>query len=76
MRLSLRQQITRVSGSARVDGKDVPLEDARLRGERLTFKLAIGGKPYEFTGTVKDQAIEGSVDGGGAKAAWSATAAK
>ena len=76
VRLNLKQQITRISGSARVGGKDVPLEDARLRGERLTFKLAIGGKPYDFTGIVKGQAIEGSVDGGGSKAAWSAAATK
>ncbi len=76
VRFSLKQQITRISGSARVGGKDVPLEDARLRGERLTFKLAIGGKPYDFTGIVKGQAIEGSVDGGGSKAAWSAAATK
>lgn len=76
VRFSLKQQITRISGSARVGGKDVPLEDARLRGERLTFKLAIGGKPYDFTGIVKGQAIEGSVDGGSSKAAWSAAATK
>ena len=70
--LSLSQQITRISGSARVGGKDLPLEEARMRGERLTFKLALGGKSYDFTGTVKGQSIEGSVEGGGTKAAWSA----
>jgi len=72
VRLNLRQQITRVSGSARVGGNDVLLEDAKLRGERFTFKLALGGKTYDFTGTVKGQTIEGSVEGGGTKAAWSA----
>ena len=72
VRLNLRQQITRVSGSARVGGKDVLLEEAKLRGERFTFKLAVGGKTYDFAGTVKGQTIEGSVEGGGTKAAWSA----
>jgi SAM-dependent methyltransferase len=76
VRISLRQQITRVSGSARVDGKDVPLEDARLRGERLTFKLAMGGRTYDFAGIVKGRSIEGSVEGGDTKAAWSAAQAK
>jgi tRNA/tmRNA/rRNA uracil-C5-methylase (TrmA/RlmC/RlmD family) len=76
VRISLRQQITRVSGSARVGGKDVPLEDARLRGERLTFKLAMGGRTYDFAGTVKGRSIEGSIEGGDTKAAWSATQAK
>jgi len=74
--LSLTQQITRVSGSARLGGKDVLLEEAKLRGERFTFKLALGGKTYDFTGTVKGQSIEGTVDGGGTKAAWSAAPAK
>lgn len=72
VRLNLRQQITRVSGSARIGGKEVLLEEAKLRGERFSFKLALGGKTYEFTGTVKGSAIEGSVEGGGEKASWSA----
>ena len=77
VRLNLRQQITRISGTARVAGKDVPLDEAKLRGERFTFKLALGGKTYDFTGTVKGQSIEGTVDGGGAMAAaWSAAPAK
>ena len=76
VRLSMRQQITRISGSARVGGKDVVLEEAKLRGERLTFRLPLGGKTYEFTGTVKGQAIDGTVEGGDGKAAWSAASAK
>jgi hypothetical protein len=74
VRLTLRQQITRVSGSARIGGKDLQLDEARLRGERLTFKLQLGGKLHEFTGTVKGNAIEGTFsEPGGGKAAWSAT---
>jgi hypothetical protein len=69
--LSLRQQLTRVSGSARLDGRDVPLEDARLRGDRLSFKLA--GRRGAFSGQVKGRTIEGVVDTGGSKAPWSAT---
>jgi len=77
VRLNLKQQITRVAGSARIGGKEVLLEEAKLRGERFTFKLALGGKTYDFTGTVKGSAIEGTIDGGGLKAvAWSAAQAK
>ena len=77
VRMNLKQQITRVSGSARVGGREVLLEEARLRGERFSFKLALGGKTYDFTGSIKGGAIEGTVEGGGAKAAaWSAAAAK
>ena len=66
--LSLRQQLTRVSGSLRLDGKDVPLEDVKLRGDRLTFKVA--GRKGEYSGQIKGKAIEGTLDG---KTAWSAT---
>ena len=77
VRMNLKQQITRISGTARVAGKDVPLDEAKLRGERFTFKLALGGKTYDFTGTIKGQSIEGTVDGGGVTAAaWSAAPAK
>jgi hypothetical protein len=74
VRLTLKQQITRISGTARIGGKELPLEDARMRGERLSFKLALGGKTYEFTGTLKGAAIDGELaETGGGKAAWSAT---
>jgi hypothetical protein len=69
--LSLRQQLTRVSGSARLDGRDVPLEDIRLRGDKLTFKLA--GRRGAFSGQVKGKTIEGVVETGASKAPWSAT---
>lgn len=74
VRLALKQQITRVSGAARIGGKDVLLEEGRLRGERFTFKLALNGKTWDFNGTVKGSAMEGTVAdiGGGTKAAWSA----
>ena len=66
--LSLKQQLTRVSGTLRLDGKEVALEEPRLRGDKLTFKLP--GRKGEFSGTVKDGAIEGMLDG---KTPWSAT---
>ena len=39
VRLTLKQQITRVAGSARIGGKDVLLEEAKLRGERFPWVL-------------------------------------
>ena len=66
--LLLKQQLTRVSGSARLDGRDIPLEDVRLRGDRISFKLA--GRKGEFTGQVKGKSIEGMLDG---RTPWSAT---
>ena len=65
--LSLKQQITRVTGTLRLDGKELALEDAKLRGDKLTFRLP--GHKGEFSGTIKEGAIEGTVDG---KHPWSA----
>jgi len=60
--LRLRQQITRVSGTARYGGKDVPLEDVKLRGTHLSFRMG----ERELSGRVGGGVIEG--DGG----AWRA----
>src|SRR5213595_1195788 len=68
--LELRQQLTRVSGIAVLNGEQVPLEDVKLRGDRLSFKLA--GRKGEFTGQVKGSSIEGTLDAGGTKTPWSA----
>ena len=69
--LSLRQQLTRVSGSVRLDGKEVALEDVKLRGDHLSFRLA--GRQGEFSGQIKGNQIQGIVDKGGTKLPWSAT---
>jgi len=68
--ISLRQQLTRVSGTAWLDGIEVPLEDVTLRGDKVSFRLA--GRKGEFTGQVRGNAIEGMFESGGSKSAWSA----
>ncbi|HEX5611421.1 MAG TPA: methyltransferase domain-containing protein, partial [Burkholderiales bacterium] len=40
VRLELKQQVTRVNGSAKVDGKDVPLQEVTLKGDQISFRLA------------------------------------
>ena len=74
VRFDLKQQVTRVSGYARLEGKEVALEDVRLKGDQLSFKLA--GRSGSFLGTVKGSAIEGTVEGGGIKSPWSASLGK
>jgi len=71
MKLTLKQQLTRVSGSARLDGKDIPLEEVALRGDRISFRLS--GRKGEFSGQVKERSIEGTLDTGGARAPWKAS---
>ena len=68
--LTLTQQLTRVSGSLRVDGRNLPLEEVKLRGDHLTFRLA--GHKGGFSGVVKDGAIEGTFDSGNNRTPWSA----
>ena len=71
VRLDLKQQVTRVTGSARLDGKEVALEDVKLKGDQLSFRLA--GMKGTFSGTVKDNAISGTFDGAGPRASWTAS---
>ena len=61
----------RVSGSARLDGREVALEEVKLRGDRLSFRLA--GRKGEFSGQVKGNQIEGVIESGGTRSPWSAT---
>jgi SAM-dependent methyltransferase len=70
-RLDLKQQISRISGSALVDGKSVPLEDAKLKGDQISFRLA--GRNGTYSGTVKDGAISGTFAAGSTKASWTAS---
>jgi hypothetical protein len=71
MRLELKQQLSQVGGEVRLDGRAVPLVDARLVGEALSFRLA--GRDAVFRGTVSGGTIEGTVESGGVRAPWRAT---
>jgi protein-L-isoaspartate O-methyltransferase len=69
--LDLRQQITRIYGSARINGKEFPVQSSKIRGEKITFQLA--GVKGEFTGQVKGKRIDGMLESGRTKSPWSAT---
>ena len=70
MTLQLKQQLTRVSGTARLGARELPLEDVRLRGDRISFRLS--GRKGEFSGQVKERSIEGTLENGRSKSPWSA----
>jgi len=74
IRLDLKQQLTKFGGSARIGGKDIALEEPKLRGTQISFQLP--GRNAKFTGTVKGGAIEGIVESGGVKSPWTATLGK
>jgi len=70
-RLELKQQVSKISGSAVIDGKNIPLEDAKLTGDQISFRLA--GRNGTFFGTVKDGAIAGMFNRGNEKTSWTAS---
>ncbi len=72
----LTQQMQKIGGMAKVGGREVPVENAKLVGEKISFSLPVErGKPLQFSGTVKGGAIEGTVEAGGARAPFSAAPA-
>ncbi len=72
--LELKQQATSVHGWMHMDGEELPLEAILLRGEQIAFRLA--GRRGEYTGQVKGNAIEGTVQLGGSRLPWRAVLAK
>ena len=72
----LKQQMQKIGGMAKVGGREVPVEDAKLVGEKIAFTLPIErGRPLVFTGTVKGGRMEGFVEAGGSRTAFSAAPA-
>ncbi len=69
-------RVVRVDGKARIAGKDVFLREGRMRGDQLKFRCLIDDQEYEFSGTVREKTIEGTVQGAGMQASWSAARAK
>lgn len=65
--LALRQQWQMLDGMATVAGREVPLDDVRLSGERLAFRLPFErGRIAAFEGRAVADAIDGTlrIDGG------------
>ena len=70
-RLDLKQQITRLSGSMRLGGKDFPLEEGKIKGDQISFRLT--GHKGAFAATVKDNTISGTYEAGTTKTNWAAS---
>ena len=69
--LALQQKYQMISGTVRVGGRSVKLEDARLRGDQISFSFSVvvNGNPlkHEFSGRVMDKGIEGTVNLAGSR---------
>ncbi len=72
--LTLQQTYQKIEGSLRMDGKDLPLKDAKLDGDRIRFTVAVGNPTvWEYSGRVHGDTIDGTtMITGGAAAKWTA----
>ena len=72
--LTLSQNFQKIEGSLRINGRDMPLKNAKLNGAKITF--AVGDTvttTQMFSGTVSGNTITGTVGSGAASATkWNA----
>ena len=66
--LKLSQNFQMLSGTLKVDGKDVPLK-GQMRGDQISFKAG----DAQYTGQVSGGSIKGAVKGGAKPGEWAAT---
>src|SRR4051812_24287287 len=61
--LALNQNFQKIDGTLTSEGRSVPIEDARLTGDSITFvaKVDAAGAKQEFSGHIVNHAIEGTV---------------
>ncbi|MGF7159676.1 SAM-dependent methyltransferase [Rhodoligotrophos appendicifer] len=73
--LDLDQTYQQVEGTAEIEGKSVPIENASLKGDALSFEVEVEpGSPREFVGRVNGTSIEPmATDASGAAMDWRAT---
>jgi len=69
--IALEQQFQTVTGTVKVSGRTVPLQNAKLMGEKLSFEFTadVGGGPVKhvFSGTVTGALLSGTADLNGAR---------
>lgn len=69
--LALTQQFQMLSGTLTMDGKSMPVSDAKMLGDQITFRA--GNTVY--TGQLTGSSIEGTAITNGNSVPWSATRA-
>jgi SAM-dependent methyltransferase len=71
LQLTLKQRFQELQGAAQVDGRSVPLRDARLRGSEIEFTVDVAGRPTRFRGVVDGRQMRGNEPGAGWQASRS-----
>jgi hypothetical protein len=72
--LTLRQNFQKIEGSLKMNGKDLPLKNAKLEGARISFAAGENqASTHEYAGTVNGNTISGTTKiGTGPEAKWTA----
>ncbi|MFO0753259.1 MAG: class I SAM-dependent methyltransferase [Thermodesulfovibrionales bacterium] len=74
--LRIRQQFQKVGGTLSAGGVKAPLSRAEMKGSSLRFTVARGlpgmAAPVRFEGRVEGDGMQGSMESGGRKRAWTA----
>ena len=73
--LAFKQQFQELSGVARVDGREVPIERAFLQGMYLSFRITDGANTFRYQGYATTGHIKGEVANGSRTAPWRAVKA-
>jgi precorrin-6B methylase 2 len=75
--LEVKQAFQKITGQFSYKGKLFPLRDGKIKGDGIRFTLdgdPFGkGAPVEFTGRIRGNAIEGTINSGTSLHAWKAT---
>ncbi|MGF1621030.1 MAG: SAM-dependent methyltransferase [Rhodomicrobiaceae bacterium] len=74
--VTFEQSFQNLSGTATIDGKEVPIEDGKIRGDRVTFTIDDGsGKPGTLSGRIEDGRITPEEQQSGSVDKWEANRA-
>ncbi len=65
--MAFDQEYQMLNASAENISGTLKISNARLRGDEISFDIAIGSSPYRFTGKVSDDKIDGSAVTPGSK---------
>jgi precorrin-6B methylase 2 len=72
--LTLKQTYQKIEGNLKMEGKEQPLKNAKLEGDRISFAVGEGNPtPREYAGRVNGNAIEGITKlANGSETKWAA----
>ena len=72
MVLSLTQKFQEISGTLRVDGRTLPLRDAKISGADISFAVEARDGAMSFAGSLDGRGMRGTMKRGSRESRWSA----